>query len=188
MNNIFFETIKCEDYECFHLEYHKKRIARTIGVNINLEEYIYPPTSELLKCKVIYDQNGILDICYNKYNKRKINSFKIIHSDTINYEKKYLQRDLLNQLYKKRDFYDEIIIIKNGFITDTSFANIAIFYENQWITPKIPLLHGTTSSRYIEMGFLREENITINMLQKGTKIGLLNAMIDFDIIENFKIK
>ena len=33
---IFFETIKCEDYEIFNLEYHQKRVAKTIGVNINL--------------------------------------------------------------------------------------------------------------------------------------------------------
>jgi 4-amino-4-deoxychorismate lyase len=36
--NIYFETIKCEDFEIFNLEYHNKRVANTIGLNINLQE------------------------------------------------------------------------------------------------------------------------------------------------------
>jgi 4-amino-4-deoxychorismate lyase len=31
----YFETIKCDDYEIFNLDYHNKRIANTIGLNIN---------------------------------------------------------------------------------------------------------------------------------------------------------
>ena len=36
----YFETIKCDDYEIFNLDYHNKRIANTIGLNLNLQEYI----------------------------------------------------------------------------------------------------------------------------------------------------
>ena len=36
----YFETIRCEDFEIFNLEYHNKRVANTIGLNINLQEYI----------------------------------------------------------------------------------------------------------------------------------------------------
>ena len=49
----FFETIKCDDFEVFNLEYHNKRVANTIGLNIDLQEYIYPISGELLRCKVI---------------------------------------------------------------------------------------------------------------------------------------
>ena len=40
----------------FNLEYHNKRVANTIGLNIDLQEYIYPISDELLRCKVIYDE------------------------------------------------------------------------------------------------------------------------------------
>ena len=87
----FFETIKCDDFEVFNLEYHNKRVANTIGLNINLQEYIYPISNELLRCKVIYNKNEIIDVLYFPYKKREINSFKIIFDDKIEYSKKYLK-------------------------------------------------------------------------------------------------
>ncbi|MDD2697886.1 MAG: aminotransferase class IV [Arcobacteraceae bacterium] len=188
MNELFFETIKCDDFEVFHLLYHKKRIANTIGFNFNLEEYIYPPNERLLKCKLIYDTNNILEVQYIPYSKKEINSFKIIYDDDIVYEKKAINRKIINNLYTHKESCDEIIIVKNGFITDTSIANIAIYYKDKWLTPKIPLLYGTTRMRYLENEILFEENITVDMMKSSTKIGLLNAMIDFDIIENFTIQ
>ena len=83
---------------------------------------------------------------------------------------------------------DEIIIVKNNLICDTSKANIAIFLNKEWLTPKIPLLKGTTMQRYINNGTLKQKDITVDMLKQSSKIALLNAMIDFDIINNFSLK
>ena len=188
MNGIFFETIKCDDFEIYNLYYHKKRVAKTIKSNLNLEEYIYPINEQLLKCKLMYDKNGIIDIEYSPYIKKAIHSFKLIFDDSITYDTKKLNRENIHNLYEQKEDNDEIIIVKNGFLTDTSIANIAIWYEERWLTPKTPLLKGTTRERYLENGFLSEANITVEMLEKSTKIALLNAMIDFDIIKNFRIK
>lgn len=136
----YFETIKCEDYEIFNLEYHSKRVSNTVGLNLNLQEYIYPPTNELLRCKLIYDESGVLEVDYFPYKKREINSFKLIFDDNIDYSKKYLNRDYLNNLFSKKENCDEVMIIKNGLISDTTIANIAIYLDGIWITPKKPLL------------------------------------------------
>lgn len=184
----YFETIKCDDYEVFNLDYHNKRIANTIGLNINLQEYVYPSSSDLLRCKVIYNKNEILDVQYFTYKKREITSFKLIFDNDINYSKKYLNRDSLDKLYDKRDSCDEVIIIKNNIVTDTSIANIAIYYENTWLTSKNCLLKGTTRDRLINDKFLIEKNISVKMLKKATKIALMNAMIDFDIKEDYCFK
>ena len=159
----YFETIKCEDFEVFNLEYHNKRVANTIGLNINLQEYIYPISHELLRCKVIYDKNGIIDVTYFPYKKREITSFKIVNCD-------------------------EIIIIKEGVVTDTSIANIAIFYQGNWITSKQCLLKGTVRNRLLEEKRLIEKDINLPMLQSASKIALMNAMIDFDILEGYLLK
>ncbi len=188
MNEIFFETIKCCDYEVYNLSYHKKRVAKTIGFNINLEEYIYPIKEELLKCKVIYDKNGIINIEYLPYKKRIINTFQLVFDDLITYSAKAIHRENIDDLYLQKGAEDDIIIVKNGLITDTSIANIAIFYQEKWLTPKKPLLYGTTRERYLSDGLIYEENINIHMLKQCTKVGLLNAMIDFDIITDFKIE
>ena len=186
--NIYFETIKCEDFEIFNLEYHNKRVANTIGLNLNLQEYIYPPSEELLRCKITYNNFEILNVEYFPYIKREINSFKLVFDDNIDYSKKYLNRERLDELFAKKDDCDDIIIVKNGIITDTTIANIAIFYEDVWITSKNCLLKGITRNRLLEDKFLVEKNISLEMLQKASKIALMNAMIDFDIKENYSFK
>ena len=183
--NIYFETVKCEDYEIFNLEYHNKRVANTIGLNINLQEYIYPLSEELLRCKVTYNDFEVLNVEYFPYKKRDITTFKLIFDDEISYSKKYLNRENLDSLFSRKEDCDEIIIIKNGVVTDTSIANIAIFYENKWITSKNCLLNGTTKQRLLDSKFLVEKDISVKMLKKASQIALMNAMIDFDIKQNY---
>lgn len=183
----YFETIKCEDYELFNLHFHEKRVAKTIGLNINLSEYIYAPNSKLLRCKVIFDESGIEKIDYFPYTKKEIKSFKIVFDDEIEYSKKYLDRSSLDKLFEKKESADEIIIIKNALLTDTSIANIAIFDGSNWLTPKKPLLEGTTRARLLSEGSIFEKDITLEMLKGAKKIALMNAMIDFDVIEEFTL-
>lgn len=184
----YFETIKCEDLEVFNLSYHKKRIQNTVGLNISLEEYIYPPSDKLLKCKVIYDDTGVIDISYDSYVPKKINNFKLVYDDDIIYNKKSINRIELDKLLEYKDDEDEIIIVKNGLLTDTSIANIAIYYENGWITPRLPLLEGTCRARLVDAAKIKEKDITVDMLKSSKKIATLNAMVDFNEIIDFTIK
>lgn len=183
----YFETIKCEDFEVFNLDFHNKRVSNTIGLNLNLQEYINPISGELLRCKLIYNDNDVIDVQYFPYNKREIKSFKIVFDDEIDYSKKYLNRENLDKLFLKKDTCDEIIIVKNGFITDTTIANIAIFEDGYWITPKTPLLKGTTRERLLERKQIIEKDISLEMLLDSSEIAMMNAMIGFEIIEKPKI-
>jgi len=184
---LFFETIKCDEDEIFHLDYHKQRVSRTIGKNIDLNEYIYPPSIELLRCKVIYNQNDIVDIEYHPYKQRDIKSFKIVYDEEIDYKYKAVNRENIDKLFNQKDKADDIIIFQNGYITDTSIANIAIYLDGIWTTPKNPLLNGTTKQRLLDDGFLKEANITLEQLLKAEQFAIMNAMIDFNIIKDFKI-
>jgi 4-amino-4-deoxychorismate lyase len=183
----YFETIKCDDYKIFNLQYHEKRIVKTIGKNISLQEYIYPLSEELLKCKVIYNEDEILDVQFTPYRKKEIKKLQLVFDDSIEYNYKYENRDNLNKLLNKKNEADEIIIVKDNLITDTSIANIAILLDDKWYTPKIPLLHGTTRAKYLDMNRVKELDIDVETLKKAKKIALLNAMIDFDILEEFDI-
>jgi len=185
--NYFFETIRCDDFEVFNLHYHNQRISRTIGLNIDLQEYIYPPTDHLLRVKVIYSKNGIEKIDYYKYTPKEIKVLKIIEDDKIEYNCKYLNRESIDNLYSKKSIADEIIIVKNKLITDTSIANIAIYKENRWLTPKQPLLKGTTRARLLEEEIVYEAELSVEDLKNASKIALLNAMIGFKEIDNFTI-
>lgn len=181
----YFETIKCNDFEVFNLEFHQKRVARTIGLNLNLQEYIYPLSSKLLRCKLIYSDFGVEDVQYFEYKKRDIKTFKLIFDDEIEYSRKYLDRSYLDKLFEKKENADEIIIIKNGLVSDTSIANIAIFDGENWLTPKVPLLYGTTRDRFLEGKEIFEKDITVKMLKNAKKLALMNAMIEFNVLEEF---
>lgn len=181
----YFETIKCDDFEIYNLEFHEKRVAKTIAMNLNLQDYIYPSSSKFLRCKVIYDESGVLSVDYFPYKKVEKKSFKLVFDDKINYSKKALDRSCIDNLFFKKDECDEIIIIKNGLITDTSIANIAIFDGSNWLTPKKPLLEGTTRGRLLSNGDLIEKDITVNMLKSCEKLALMNAMIDFDEVKDY---
>lgn len=184
----YFETIKCEDMEILNLEFHEKRVANTIAMNLNLQDYIYPMSDETLRCKVVYDESGILKVDYFPYKKKEAKSFKLVYSDEIEYSKKYLDRSSLDELSNQKEDCDEIIIVKNALITDTSIANIAIYDGKSWLTPKKPLLEGSTKNRLLLSKGLIEKDITVEMLLSCEKFALMNAMIDFDEIKDYSFK
>ena len=50
------------------------------------------------------------------------------------YNYKWEDRSQLDALYAKRENVDDILIVKNGLITDTLYANIAFEKSGQWFT------------------------------------------------------
>jgi len=179
----YLETIKALDGKLYHLEYHQERLNTTLQTNKthNLSTLLDPPRDGLYRCRVLYDADTI-KIEYIPYIKRHIRSLKLLTSETLEYAKKYEDREDLNRLFEKREGCDDILVVKNALVSDTSIANIAFYDGEQWVTPKTPLLYGTTRKRYLETGKIVEKEITVLELKRYKKVALMNAMIDFDII------
>lgn len=192
MNNTFLETIKILDGEIFHIQYHQKRYEDVLKkFNINevqdLKSFINPPCVGLYRCRLTYDISSSpqkIEVSYHEYRKKDISTLKIIFNNDIDYPDKSTCRDELDRLYDLKDEADDIIIIKNLLVTDTSIANIAFYTDSGWITPKTPLLRGTTRQRLIDSGELTAVDIKVQDIKKFSKVALLNAMIDFDILES----
>lgn len=189
MKTNFLETIKILDGKIYNLDYHQKRyesVLSSFGINkfLDLVTFINPPSEGLYRCKILYTLENILDIKYYLYEKRTIQSLKIIHTNFIEYAIKYEDRSEITELFEQRELSDDILIVKDGYITDTSIANIALYDGISWVTPKRPLLKGTTRQRYLDNAKIIESDIKVQDLRKFSKIALLNAMIDFDIITN----
>ncbi len=184
----FFETIRIEDGQVCNIKWHQKRYERTVshfgGKKLFLlAELIDAPDDKgLFRCKLIYTPKEIVDINYFPYKKRSISSLRLVEADDIDYSYKYFDRSGLDALFAKREECDEVLIVKKGLICDTTIANVAFFDGREWITPASPLLEGTTRARYIEEKKIVPKEITPRMLGSFTKIALLNAMIDFDIM------
>jgi len=180
----YLETIKAQDGKLFHLDYHQKRLESSIkNSNIILKELLNPPKLGLFRCKVIYDESSF-EVNYYPYIKRSVKSLKLVYASNLEYSKKYFNRDEINRLFLQKDECDDILIVKNKLITDTSIANLAFKYKNEWLTPKKPLLYGTTRARLLDDKKIIEEDISVRDLDHFSAISLMNAMIDFDIIQN----
>ena len=188
VNKKFLETIRIEDGKIFHLDYHQLRLNESIkSSEIILKELILPPQKGLYRCRVVYDEKSY-EVSYHPYIKRSIKSLKLIDGKDIQYDKKYLDRSAIDALVSQKESADDILIVKNGLITDTSIANIAFLYKNEWITPQEPLLYGTTRRRLLAQNKIITVQISYEDILKFEGIALMNAMIDFDIIHNKNIE
>jgi 4-amino-4-deoxychorismate lyase len=106
-------------------------------------------------------------------------------SDDFSYDFKFAKRDLLNNLILDNQ---EVIIVKNGFLTDTTYANIALKQGEKWYTPSEPLLEGTKRDFLIENKLIFPKQLHINELHHFSHIKIFNAMMEseaFEIAEIF---
>jgi 4-amino-4-deoxychorismate lyase len=80
----------------------------------------------------------------------------------------------------RRGDCDDILIVKDGYITDTSFSNIVFFDGEKWVTPARPLLRGTMRESLLKRNLIGEENITVDDLNKIKEARLINAMLPLE--------
>jgi len=186
-----FETLKVEKFQIHNIEWHNKRLNKSRlelfeeHKTLDLRDFISVPKKEgLYRCRVLYHKE-IESVEYIPYTPKKIQNFKIVQSN-LDYHYKFNNRSSLISLLHKN--YDEIIIEKNGLLTDTSIANIAFYTGKEWLTPKIPLLEGTTRARLLSEGFLKLENIKKENIKNYSHFALMNAMLGFQIQKSINIK
>ena len=183
---LLLETIKIEDGTVYNLPYHQKRCnesrkALFSSKNIlTLADYIDPPIKGLYRCRIVYDRN-IHSVKYIPYEAKNIESLRIIPA-AIDYSHKFADREALNDLLKKRQNCDEIIIEKAGFLTDTTISNIAFYDGEEWFTPEKPLLEGTMRAKLLASNFLKTGKIRKSDLKHYTHVALINAMIGFKVL------
>ncbi len=131
----------------------------------------------LYKCRVTYEER-IIDITFEPYRRRKIESLKLVRDDEIDYRYKCEDRRRINALLQLKGDCDDILIIKNNLITDTSFSNIALYDGARWITPAEPLLAGTKREQLLAEGLIFEDEIRAADMGKFRTASLINAMME----------
>jgi 4-amino-4-deoxychorismate lyase len=173
----FIETLLIEN-EIKNIKYHNDRMNYTRKYFYNLEPINlldYIEIKQNKRVRVVYDKE-IEKIEYFELKQRNFKKLKLVNSD-IEYNFKYENRDKLNSL--KVDGFDEVVIVKNGFISDTTISNLAFFDGSEWHTPNTPLLKGTKRAELLDSGFLKEKTIKLKDLKNYKKVAMLNAIIGF---------
>jgi 4-amino-4-deoxychorismate lyase len=170
-----------------NLEYHKSRMQNSaqsvFGVkqDFDLSELDQEsfPSNGLFKVRVVYDSQ-IRSVEILPYEIRPVKSLKIVYDNDINYDHKYLDRTKLEYLYSLREKADDILIVKNGMITDTFYANVLFKKGEDWFTPTFYLLNGTMRKSLIDQQIIKETLITPENYHHYKSCKLINSMLGMD--------
>ncbi|HZL12417.1 MAG TPA: aminotransferase class IV [Prolixibacteraceae bacterium] len=182
------ESLKLKDGIIHNMEYHQTRMNRSIAElfpdaeKVNLATVISIPEnckSGVFKVRVLYGPT-IEKVEIATYAFRKIQSLKVVHHESVDYHLKYSERQILQELYARRENCDDIIIVKNGFVSDSYAANLLFFDGENWVTPSTPLLSGTKRQFLLDSGIISEREIRGEDIRFYQQVGLINALIDFD--------
>lgn len=186
-----FETL-CIDNGCIrNTEWHRRRFETSYG-----SLYRHCPTYSLLDNTHISSEynTGIfrLRISYNEsstkteiepYITKNITRLKVwVVAPSFDYSLKYTDRSVINNLFSQRGYCDDVLIIKDGMVTDTSVCNIVFFDGQKWITPSTPLLCGTARARLLADGTIEERPVAESDIHKFEAFRLINALRHFDTV------
>lgn len=182
------ETIKCKDGKLYNMEFHQARFNKAMKKNFpfsdveDLQELIHVPEkykTGLYRCRVVYSHK-IEKIEFIPHQYRQVKSLRLVKDNAIDYSFKYSNRKKLARLYALREDCDDILIVKNGCISDSYTAN-SLFYDGKtWWTPDTPLLAGTQRAKLISEHKLSVGRITENDISAYEKVGLINALWDLE--------
>ncbi len=183
---LFTEVIKLRDGVLYSLEYHKVRMARTLAafgmsqMDFAMVEDAVPSncTNGLYKCRVLYS-NKIEKIEFTPYSLRRIETVELVADNNIEYSFKYADRGRLNAL-QAASSCNEIIIVKDGFITDSSYTNLVFKQGKEYFTPKECLLPGTKRQALLDAGIIKPVSIRPKDLSSYESVHFINAMIDIE--------
>jgi 4-amino-4-deoxychorismate lyase len=186
------ESIRLENGRFSRLSYHQKRMDVSLRacvdhpLTIDLTRHLLNtgfPDRGLYKCRIVYDVSGILKTEFIPYTQATVSSLKIIHANSLEYSSKWEDRTHLNQLYAQRGRCDDILMVRNGLVTDTSYSNIIFTDGHVRLTPAQPLLKGTMRQYLLDAGEIQEEEIRLQYLSSFTSVQLINAMIELNTPE-----
>ena len=183
----FIESIKVEDQKASLLDDHQKRVNNTykqFGKEGSLDlskifESLRVDEDGLYKLKIVYDLNRKFTTQLIPYAIAEINDFQLVENNTIDYSFKYENRKEL-MLLKEKARSEEIIIVKNNRITDTSYSNLLFLKGKQWYTPDTYLLNGVQRQNLLKNKKIKETEITLQNILEFSHFQIINALNDFD--------
>lgn len=185
---MLLESIRCENGRFPLLEWHQNRIRKSFGLLWpektvpELQQHLlqFPiPSFGLFKCRLLYGPELSVPE-YRPYVVRVPRTLRCVSTDDLEYNLKWADRSRLESLQSQRDGCDDVLILKNGLVTDTTYANIAFMKNGQWYTPDKPLLEGVRRTMLLSEGVLRTGRIGLSDLSTYTHFKIINAMLAWD--------
>ena len=185
----YLETIRIEEGRACHLPYHNQRMNETrahLGLSDGLDlEAVIGDVSiyqQRTRCRIVYDTE-IRSVEFFPYQIRPVTTLRLVEDNQVDYGCKYADRSALNRCFAQRGACDDVLIVQNGDVTDTTIANVAFWNGETWFTPSTPLLKGTMRASLLDSHQIQEAKIRVEDLSHFSRLRLFNAMISFGEIE-----
>lgn len=183
------ETIKIVDGNICNGAYHWERMLRTHRQIFSMNPtFIWKDIENLVpvgltgawKFRLIYSRK-IEDYEFVPYEIFVPKKWKLVEANNLEYPFKYHDRSTINDLRRQNEqLADDIIFVKNGKITDASYANLVFFDGDHWWTPSTPLLAGTQRAKLLAEARIKERMISVSDLKHFSHLKLINALLEFD--------
>ena len=183
----FIESIKLKDGVFYRLNFHQQRLNKAFETFYPNEEPIRVydsliqlmiPAEGFFKCRMVYDTE-LIETEIIPYVRREIKSLRVVEMNISTVPYKPEDRTSFNEAFARRNDCDDVLIFRNGLLTDSSYSNVALYDGNDWFTPKTPLIYGVNRAELLQNGKLIEKDISITDLKQYQQIALFNAMIEF---------
>lgn len=179
----FLETLRVQEGVVLSPQIHNQRMHNSSSKmqSFDLASIDVPLQYRhgIVKCSVVYSDK-ILDISFSQYSPREIRRLKVAECNTIDYHLKYADRRELNALRELRGECDDVLIVKNGLVTDTSFSNVVFRQDDRLFTPDTFLLNGCKRQELISKGTIEERKISLDDIKSYQCCYLINAMLDIE--------
>ena len=179
------ESIKAENGQFFLLDYHQDRLERTFHAVYKSScpwqlVAILPqaPSQGLFKVRFLYNATDF-SIEVQPYVPKIIKTLKLIEIGDYTYPHKWTNRSAINAAFAQRGNCDDVLMTKNGLLTDASYANIVLFDGSKWVTPEKPLFEGVQRSYLLYHKKIQKVNIRPAELSNYQIFQLINAMNPF---------
>lgn len=176
------------------LVYHEARMQRTHRVHfpdalpIALGEVLAAQVAQwrraaafaerqYYKCRVVYGAT-IESIELMPYAPRRIASLRVVEADTgLDYTYKSMDRAALEALHAQRGSCDDVLIVRDGGLTDSYYCNVALERHGRWYTPAQPLLAGVRRAALLAAGVIMPCEIGVTELADFSAVRLFNALL-----------
>ena len=185
---MFLETIRIQDGHAHHVADHIDRMRRTAlhfgftapALPADLDALIpHDLRTGIVRCRIVYDHT-LREITFTPYRRRRLERLIAVDAGAMDYAFKYADRSPLARPQIPLTEADELLFVRGGYVTDTSYTNLILRRGDELVTPDTFLLDGTCRRRLLRSAQVRTAQVRLSDLSAYDELLLVNAMMPLD--------
>ena len=137
------------------------------------------PARGVFKWRVEYGKT-VAAQSFIPYEIKSVTSLQLVETTDLDYSHKYTDRAAIRRYFDARGAADDVLMTQHGYLTDASYANVALYDGKRWFTPAWPLLRGTRRQALLDRGVIQPSLIRARDLGAFRSVRLINAMMVWD--------